>query len=308
MIKLNKSGVEYIDSTHEYFYEGRKLQGITGLLHKYVFPNMYANVSENVLMNAAQRGTMIHEEVELLASIGITPKAKSVKAFKAMIDSQGYEIVDSEYVMRIGEDHASAADLVMHKIGAPEDEVEIWDIKTTYSVNKEYVRWQNTMYKYGLEKLNPNLKVTKICCMWLRDDEKRGTICKLIPLGEPRPMNDIIELFQCEKEGRLFNEESKTPSFVLEYEEALIDVQERLAILKQEEQSLKEKIFKDMENNKLSSYKSSCFTYSMIGASERISLDTKNFDADDEETYEKLLKKYKKVTQVKPSLTLRRIV
>ena len=121
-------------------------------------------------------------------------------------------------------------------------------------------------------------------------------------------MNDILELFQCEKEGRLFNEESKTPSFVLEYEEALIDVQERLASLKQEEQSLKEKIFKDMENNKLSSYKSSCFTYSMIGASERISLDTKNFDADDEETYEKLLKKYKKVTQVKPSLTLRRIV
>lgn len=90
----------------------------------------------------------------------------------------------------------------MHKDDAPDDEVEIWDIKGTYSVNKEYVRWQNSMYKFGFETLNPHLKVTRICCMWLRDDEKRGTICKLIPLGKPRPASDVKELFRCEKEGR----------------------------------------------------------------------------------------------------------
>ena len=49
MIQLNNSGVLYEDSTHQYFYDGRELSGITGMLHQYVFPNMYSNVSEEVL-------------------------------------------------------------------------------------------------------------------------------------------------------------------------------------------------------------------------------------------------------------------
>lgn len=307
MIKLNKSGVEYIDSTHQYYYKGRELKGITNLLHKYVFPNLYANVSQQTLAKAANRGNIIHEQVELVASLGVMPTLDSVKAFVNYINREGYEIVGSEYVMLIGEDHASAADLVMHKIDASETEVEIWDIKSTYSVNKEYVRWQNSMYKYGLEELNPSLKVTRICCMWLRDDEKRGTICKLIELGEPRPKTDIDELFRCEKEERLFNENEKTPAFILQNEEALLDIQERIAALKVEEEELKATIFEGMMNSNISSYKTKNCTYSLKAGSERVSLDTKAFDADDEVTYAALLEKYKKVTKVKPTLAIKKV-
>lgn len=308
MIQLKDSGVLYNDSTHQYFYNGRELKGITSLLHKYVFPKMYANVSKETLQKAAQRGNVIHEQVELVASLGILPTLESVKAFVAFIDKEGYEIVGSEYVMRVGKDHASAADLVIHKKALPDTEVEIWDIKSTYSVVKEYVRWQNSMYKYSLEELNPNLKVTRICCMWLRDDEKRGTICKLIDLGEPRPKSDIDELILCEKEDRMFNENEKTPTYILQNEEALLDVQEKIAQLKIVEEELKAAIYEGMINNNISSYKTSNCTYSLKAASERISLDTKAFDADDEETYEALLNKYKKITKIKPTLAIKKIV
>lgn len=307
MIQLNNSGVLYEDSTHQYFYDGRELSGITGMLHQYVFPNMYSNVNEEVLKKAAEKGTIIHEQVELFASLGIEPASESVKAFVAYIKKNGYEIIDSEYVLRIGEDHASAIDLVMHKDDAPDDEVEIWDIKGTYSVNKEYVRWQNSMYKFGFETLNPHLKVTRICCMWLRDDEKRGTICKLIPLGKPRPASDVKELFRCEKEGRLYSDDTKTPYYIIDNEIALMDVQERIAKLQEQEKELKTAIFDGMSNDNLTSYKTSIYTYSLKSASERVTLDTKAFDADDEEAYNHLLEKYKKVTKVKPSLTLKRV-
>jgi hypothetical protein len=307
MIELRNSGVEYNDSTHQYFYEGRELKGITGLLHNLVFPNMYKNVNSTTLAQAAAKGTLIHEEVELVASLGISPKLDCVKEFVNLLDAEGYEVIESEYVLRVGEDHASAIDLVMHKKGTPEDEVEIWDIKGTYSVNKEYVRWQNSMYKYGFENLNPELKVVRICCMWLRDDNKRGTICKLIPLGEARPTSDVLELFRCEKEGVLFDDDAKIPYFILDNEEALLDVQEKIARLKEQEDELKAVIFDGMSHNDMTSFKTAHYTYMLKDASERVSLDTKAFDADDEETYSMLLEKYKKVTKIKPTLALRKI-
>lgn len=304
MITLNNSGVEYIDSTHQYFYKGREITGITGLLHSLVFPEMYKGVDEETLRHAADKGTVIHEQVELVASLGVAPTLDSVKAFVELINNLGYEIVGSEYVMMIGEDHASAADLVMHKAGTPDGEVEIWDIKGTYSVNKAYVRWQNSMYKYGFEKLNPHLKVTRICCMWLRDDAKRGTICKLIDLGEPRPYSDVEELFRCEKEGRLFDDENKTPLYIADNEVALLDIQERIARLQEQEKELKAAIFEGMVNSNETTIRTANCTYSVKAETKRISLDTKAFDADDEETYEALLKKYPKVTMVKPSLSI----
>jgi DNA-binding transcriptional regulator YhcF (GntR family) len=77
-----------------------------------------------VLKKAAEKGTIIHEQVELFASLGIEPASESVKDFVAYIKKNGYEIIGSEYVLRIGEDHASAIDLVMHKDDAPDEDEE----------------------------------------------------------------------------------------------------------------------------------------------------------------------------------------
>lgn len=309
MILLKKSGVEYIDSTHQYFYDGRELKGITGLLHKFVFPDMYSNVSEQTLKAAAEKGTMIHEQVELVAALGIEPSLDSVKAFVEFIKKEGYEIVGSEYVIRISDDHASAIDLVMHKKNAPENEVEIWDIKATYSVNKAYVRWQNSIYKVGFEELNEGLKVTSIKCMWLRNDARRGTICKLIDVGEPRPKEDVDKLFLCEKTNTPFDEDvERTPAYISDNEVALMDLEERIAALTEQRDALKASIYEGMVNDNLSSFKSGSFTYSIKSGYDKTTLDTKSFDDDAKKTYDMLLQKYKKVSHVKDSFQMKKIV
>ncbi len=308
MVTLKKSGVVYIDSTHKYTFEGRELKGITGLLHAFVFPDMYKDVPSETLKAAAQKGTMIHEQVELVASLGIDPSLDSVKAFVELINHDGYEIIGNEYVLRIGEDHASAIDLVMHKVGAPDDEVEIWDIKTTYSVNREYVRWQNSIYKVGLEELNENLKVVAIKCMWLRDDAKRGTICKLIDLGNPRPKEDVQKLFLCAKENKPFNGCDGTPDYIADNEVALLDLEEKIANLTEMRDELKAAIFEGMVHDKLTSFKTANYTYSIKKGYDKTQIDTKAFDVDDEELYQTLLDKYKKVIHVKDSFQMKKIV
>lgn len=105
----------------------------------------------------------------------------------------------------------------------------------------------------------------------------------------------------------LYNDDTKTPYYIIDNEIALMDVQERIAKLQEQEKELKAAIFDGMSNDNLTSYKTSIYTYSLKSASERVTLDTKAFDADDEEAYNHLLKKYKKVTKVKPSLTLNRV-
>lgn len=307
MIELKNSGVEYIDSTHKYYYKGKELAGITGLLHQYVFPDMYSNVSQDVLKKAASKGTLIHEQVELYASLGAEPSLDSVKAFVELIREEGYEIVGSEYVIRIGEEHASAVDLVMHKKEAPENEIEIWDIKGTYAVNKEYVRWQNSIYKMGVEELNDNLHVTRICCMWLRDDDKRGTICRLIDLGEARPTDDVRKLFACEKNGCLFGEADAIPSYIMANEASLGEIEEKIAKLSVLRDELKASIFEGLKKDNITSYKTNRYTYSVKAGYDRVSLDTKAFDADDEELYDRLLKKYQKVTHIKESFQIKKV-
>lgn len=307
MIRLNNSGVEYIDSTHQYLKDGKELKGITGLLHKYVFPDMYNNVDKETLRKAAERGTMIHEQVELVVSLGVVPSLECVKAFKDLLEKEGYEAIESEYVLAINEDHASAIDLVVHKVGAPDDEVEIWDIKGTYSVNKEYVRWQDSIYKVGFEKLNPNIKVIKIRCMWLRDDVKRGTICRLIDLGEPRSKEDVDELFRCEKEDRLYDDNSKTPSYIAEADETLADIEDKIARLTEQRDALKEKILTGMIKDGLAKYKTSNYTYSAKDGLERKILDRESFDEEAKKVYNDLVQKYSKTTKTKQTLQLRRI-
>lgn len=305
MIKLNNSGVEYIDSTHQYFLGDKELRGITQILHKHLFPDMYKGVSQSVLNNAASRGTMVHEQIEVVESLGVRSQFPEVEAYLRLKDEYNVETVACEYIVTDGTGFASGIDLVMHDKSADDTTVEIWDIKTTYSVNKEYVQWQTSIYKKWLEAINPSLKVSKIRCVWLRDDAKRGLIAKVIELGEPIHDSDINELFRCEKEGRLYNKEGKMPSFIADSEEELLEINEKLKALTERKKEIETSIFNGLKESNLDKYKSGNYCYSIVSGYERVTLDTKAFDADDEVEYEKLLKKYPKVTKVAEKLMIR---
>ena len=67
-MKLNESPVLFNEVEHTYTYEGKTLSGITSIIHKLIFPDLYSGVSQSTLAQAAERGTRMHNFVQLYVS------------------------------------------------------------------------------------------------------------------------------------------------------------------------------------------------------------------------------------------------
>ena len=52
------------EDKHEYTLDGKKLISVTQLMSKYGLAPDYSNVDPEVLKRKAQRGTLIHKEIE----------------------------------------------------------------------------------------------------------------------------------------------------------------------------------------------------------------------------------------------------
>lgn len=296
MIQLNNCGVEFIDSTHTYLLNGKELKGITGVLHRCLFPDMYKGVSEDILQQAASAGSVVHEQIEIYDTMGFEPSVPEVKAYAKMKQELGYETVANEYVVSNGEDYASGIDLTMHKVGTEENEVELWDVKHTYNVNRSYVEWQLSIYKVFFEALNPDIKVTAIKCLWLRDDKKRGLINRLIPL-KPHTKKEVERLLDCDRQGILYDGKvEKIAPYVEDSEQRLVWLTKQINDLTAEKKELTEKILQGMQKDGSKNIKTAFLTISRTEPSTVTTLDTKSLDADDEALYEKLVEKYPKVT------------
>ena len=73
MIKLVDSQVAFNQEEHTYSLNGVTLKGITGMIKSQLFPDMYKDIPQYILDKAAERGTMVHESIELFDA-GFEPK------------------------------------------------------------------------------------------------------------------------------------------------------------------------------------------------------------------------------------------
>jgi hypothetical protein len=62
--------IEFREDTHEYFLDGRKLISVTQLMRKHGLAPSYDAVPSAVLKAKAERGTLIHKEIEKYIKYG----------------------------------------------------------------------------------------------------------------------------------------------------------------------------------------------------------------------------------------------
>ena len=62
---LKHCEVVFDEERHTYTLNGKPLMGITGILHKYIFPDKYSNIPQAILDRAAERGHEIHRQVQM---------------------------------------------------------------------------------------------------------------------------------------------------------------------------------------------------------------------------------------------------
>ena len=143
--------VEYIDETHPYLVDGICVPSITQIL-KIKFGNKYNNVNNNVLKNASEKGTQVHEAIEKLCKTGEVEELKEVKNFMFLQKHYKFEVIDNEVPVILFKNDKPIAcgrlDLVL-KI---DDLIGGGDIKRTSVLDKEYLAYQLNLYRIAYKQ------------------------------------------------------------------------------------------------------------------------------------------------------------
>lgn len=298
-MKLVKSKVRFDEEHHRYFLGEKELSGITGTLIKKAFPDTYKGIPDAVLAKAAERGSVVHQNLELFdticnSDINIMPSVlPEIKDYNEMLISYGLHHVDSEYLVTDNENFASAIDKVL---ADNEGNIYLADIKTTATLHYDNVSLQLSIYAKWFEEQNPDLKVKEIVCMWFKNGQSKF---QPLPRVENYQIDDLINAYLADDTDYQYKVEVPEQFSALEQEFRLITA--RVDALKIKQDELKEKIMKMMEDNKQKSVKTQFASYSYVESTTKRTLDTKLFKEKYPNAYERLTK----VSISKPSIRIK---
>lgn len=203
-IELKDSGLVLEPLTHTYHdASGNFYQGVTGTLIQRAFPNMYAGVPDDILEQAAHRGTVAHENIEkFLMGDAVENRFKAISlASRRLLSENGITAHAVEYIITRGK-YASPIDIVGL---TSKGEVCIIDIKTTSRFMYEPVQYQTSIYKDFFERQNPGLTVKSLYCLWLHIDEEFNVASAALKELTPVDTEVIDGLIDCDKHDRPFD-------------------------------------------------------------------------------------------------------
>lgn len=298
-MKLVKSKVRFDEEHHRYFLGEKELSGITGTLIKKAFPDTYKGIPDAVLAKAAERGSVVHQNLELFdticnSDINIIPSVlPEVKDYNEMLISYGLHHVDSEYLVTDNENFASAIDKVL---ADNEGNIYLADIKTTATLHYDNVSLQLSIYAKWFEEQNPDLKVKEIVCMWFKNGQSKF---QPLPRVEDWQIDDLINAYLADDAEYQYKVEVPEQFSALEQEYRLITA--RMDVLKIKQDDLKEQMMKMMEANKQKSIKTNIGSYSYVAATTKKTFDQKLFKDTEPDHYEHYLKE----TTTKPSIRIK---
>lgn len=285
---LIKSSVLFDKDTHTYTTpEGVRLQGITGIIERQLFPDKYSGVPEFVMKRAAERGSFVHEVCELVDDLDIDHESEEARNYQKIKESYGLQYEASEYLVSDNEHFASCIDKVYRE---SDSEFSLGDIKTTYKLDKEYVRWQLSIYAYLFERQNPGCKVVRLFAIWLR-----GRISELLEV-ERIPDGIILELLSAEIEGRKFINPYAVPSVKTdmplkyrEMEQSIIEITEQAKYWSERKKELTDGVMKEMVKAGAYSWKGESVSFIRKKDSIRRTFDREAFERDYPGVYDKYL-------------------
>ena len=272
----------------------KMLQGITSTLLHRVNPNKYAGIPKHILENAASRGTKVHEEIELVETIGVEPTSQEGKNYLRLKEEHGLNFLQSEYTVSDLEHYATNIDAIYD---VEENIVDIADYKTTSKFDKESVSWQLSVCAYFLELNNPKVKVRKLFGIWLRED-----IAQLIEV-ERHSNEEVKALIKADVEDLDFDYSPAFPYYITENEQSLYWLGKRIKELTEEYDAIKSEVLQKMIENKDKSFDTGNILITVVAPSTRETFDSKRFKAEHEDLYGEYIKK--STTKESLKLTLR---
>lgn len=286
-------------TTHTYKLGSKELISVTQLMQKHGLAPDYSLVPADILRAKAERGTIIHEEIEALIKNHENGFTKETGQFAAYLLNKGVYVSQCQSETMVHNDIvAGTIDLIYDCPKETEGtEKVIADFKTTASLHRDSVAWQLSIYN----ALN-GYQADRAEAFHFQGD---GSL-KVVPVNLI-PKEEVEALFECERNGEIY--QRKTNGIISSHDLALIEEAERIIAeskrLKEyaEKQiaTINEAIISTMKAMGLTKFENEnlCLTY--IAPYMKQTFDSTKFKAD----HPDMVDEYMKTSQVGESLRIK---
>lgn len=291
---------------HTYHLDGVELSGVTGMLHKTLFADKYAGISEETLKKAAAYGTSVHEAIELYETCGIDDGSVELQNYKKLKETLGLNFEASEYLISDEENIASSIDgvytstspFVLTQCGEKEVAIVLEDTKTTYNgIDRDYLSWLLSIYAHYFEKQNPGLHVGSLVCFWLRKEDYSYTFLFRHSDAE---VEQLVSEFAAGVPCTVTKCEP-LPMKIASLADAVADMERTIKTWTAKRDELKEKILQLMKDNNCDKVElDGRVLITRVAPTTREAFDGKAF----KEAQPELYKQYVKTSEVKESLKI----
>jgi hypothetical protein len=172
---INGHKVSFIDENHEYIVDGKRVLSVSDILknHAYFFniKDDYANIPEEVLRRAAEKGTKLHSEIENFEKSGAMSHSIEFKNYLKLKHQLNFSVKESEKIILLynSSNRVVAAGRMDMLVNLNGDDL-ILDIKRTSRFYQAKVTAQTNLYKLGYNQTYGG-SVSKLMCMRLREYE-----------------------------------------------------------------------------------------------------------------------------------------
>lgn len=163
--------INFSPEDHVYTCEGEVVPSVTQIL-RFCSKEVYGPVNEDVLKNAARRGTLVHESCEAIDKHGACFQDPEIENYltayyEFLIDHKPKWLGIEQLLFSEKNWYAGTADRIGKLDGT--DETCLIDLKTTSAVKKQLVQPQLLAYKTAWEE-NNNSTIDKLMILHLRKD------------------------------------------------------------------------------------------------------------------------------------------
>lgn len=303
--------LEFNEETHQYLLDGKPLISVTQLMQKHGLAPKYDGVDLEILKKKAERGSLVHKEIEDFIKEGEIGFTKEVANFKHYVEKHQIQVECSEQKL-YNDIVAGTCDLVLFDNGKP----IIADIKTTYELHYKSVSWQLSIYLYLF--LNSNEMWEKVIGKY---DEWKGQAFhfnkegKLAVVRIPlQPYEEVEKLMECERNGVIYGTvqaiakndivqpriANNDVAQIVTLENVIRDLDAKVKGAKAKQDELKQALIKEMEERGLKTYENEGVRITYIAPSKRTTIDAKRLQIKHPDLYEE----FKKETEIKATIRI----
>ena len=288
--------IEFREDTHEYFLDGRKLISVTQLMRKHGLAPSYDAVPSEVLKAKAERGTLIHKEIEdyiKTGEIGFTTEFCEFREHLHFNDVSPLSVIASEFIV-YNDLVAGTVDLLTEDNG----ELVIADIKTTATLHKEAVSWQLSIYAYLCRQMEGWMPRGGKAYHFNADGALKVVE---IPL---KPMAEVERLLECERNGDIYTQSLTLSGTALEHlvevESLIKSIEEQKKAAEAQAQELRASLMQAMIENGVTNFENERIKITFVAPTTRTAIDSAKLKKELPEIAEK----YTKTSNVKASLRI----